>query len=95
MEKVNMFLAVFEKEATNHRASVGGWVDEQVDIPGTDEKGRLYVLLVGWTSVEAHTEFRGTQAFQDSIHLLMDAKDLKKIEAVHASLTEVTRGCPT
>jgi len=92
VKNVNSFVFVLEKQAKNYRASAGGWVDEDIDIPGTDEKGKVYVLLVGWTSVEAHMEFRDTQAFKDSIHYILASKDLKKIEAVHSSLAELSRG---
>ena len=92
-ENAKALASVLEKEATTYKASVGGWVDEEIDVPGTNgEKGKAYVLLIGWTSVEAHIEFRTTQAFKDNIHYLRGAKDLKKIEAVHASCTVVTRG---
>lgn len=91
VENVTAFISVFEREAKNYRASAAGWVDEEVDIPETDEKGKAYILLVGWTSVDAHVDFRDSQAFKNNIHLIVGTKDLKKIEAVHASLTEVTR----
>ncbi len=91
-DNVNGFVSVLEKELETYRASAGGWVDEEIDIPGTDEKGKAYVLLIGWTSVEAHMEFRATKAFKDNVETLSGAKDLKKIEAVNSSLTEVTGG---
>ncbi|KAK5192463.1 hypothetical protein LTR99_009784 [Exophiala xenobiotica] len=92
VDDAKALVAVVEKEAKTYRASAGGWVEEDIDIPGTDEKGKAYVLLIGWTSVEAHMEFRETNAFKENIHYLRDAKDLKKLEAVHASMTEVTGG---
>ncbi|KAL6242877.1 hypothetical protein RBB50_009977 [Rhinocladiella similis] len=84
-------IAVLEKEASTYRATAGGWVEEDVNIPGTEEKAKAFVLLIGWTSVEAHLAFRETKAFAENVHLLRDAKDLKKLEALHASLIEVTR----
>jgi hypothetical protein len=78
-----------EAKANSYTASAGGWVDEDIDIPGTDEKGKAYVLLVGWTSVDAHKEFCETQAFEDNIQSILGVKDLQKIEAVHSSLTKV------
>jgi heme-degrading monooxygenase HmoA len=87
---VAFFISVFEKEAKNYKGSATGWVEEDIDIPGTDEKGKAFVLLVGWTSVEAHQEFANTQAFKDNIHHIMGVKDMKKIEAVHTSFKEVT-----
>ncbi|KIW88701.1 uncharacterized protein Z519_10747 [Cladophialophora bantiana CBS 173.52] len=90
-EEVENFISIFENHAHNYTASAAGWVDEEIDIPGMEERGKAYVLLVGWTSVEAHMQFRETQAFKDSIHYVMGAKNLKKIEAVHVSLTEITK----
>lgn len=91
-ENAKAAIAIVEKEAKEYRASAGGWVEEEVDIPGTSEKAKAYVLLIGWTSVEAHLEFRSHSAFKDVIPLLRGNKDLKKLEAVHASLTETTGG---
>lgn len=84
-------IAVLEKEASTYRATAGGWVEEDLVIPGTNEKAKAFVLLIGWTSVEAHMAFRETKAFAENVHFLRGAKDLKKLEALHASLTEVTR----
>lgn len=89
---IKAFIAVLEREAgTAYRASTGGWVEEEVHVPGTTEKATAYVLLIGWTSVEAHMSFRETKAFADNAQLLLGAKDLKKVEVMHASLTETPR----
>lgn len=91
VQRVKSFVTVLEEEATTYTACAGGWVDEEIDVPGEEEKGEAYVFLVGWTSVEAHLDFQKTQAFKDNIHYIMEAKGLRKIEAVHASLTEIPR----
>lgn len=91
VERVKSFVAVLEKDATTYTACAGGWVDEEIDVPGEEERGSAYVFLVGWTSVEAHLDFQKTQAFKDNIHYIMEAKDLRKIEAVHVHLTEATQ----
>ncbi|OAP63897.1 hypothetical protein AYL99_03124 [Fonsecaea erecta] len=93
VENVKAFLAVLEREAKGYKSWVGGWVEEEegIDIPGTDGKGKAYVLVVGWESVEAHKEFCETRAFKENISLVLGVKDLKKIEAVHASLIEVRK----
>ncbi|KIV86655.1 hypothetical protein PV11_02254 [Exophiala sideris] len=91
-ENVKAAITIIEKEAKEYRASAGGWVEEEIDIPDTEEKAKAYVLLIGWTSVEAHIEFRSHPAFKDVIPHLRGNKDLKKLVAVHASLTETTGG---
>jgi hypothetical protein len=88
-ESAEILLVVFEKEAENYRGGATGWVHEDINIPGTDDKGKAFVMLLGWTSVKAHEDFTNTQAFKDNIHHVMSVKDLRKIEAVHTSLTEV------
>ncbi|KAJ5021901.1 hypothetical protein PSV08DRAFT_367095 [Bipolaris maydis] len=67
---VSAFIAVLEREETAYRATTCGWVEEDVDIPGTTEKTRVFVLLIGRTSVDAHLSFRNTKAFAEYIHLL-------------------------
>lgn len=84
------FISMFEKEAKNYKGSATGWAEEEIDIPGTDEKAKAFVLLVGWTSVKAHQEFAETQVFKDNIRRIMGTKDMKRIEAVHTSFKEAT-----
>ena len=92
VKKAKAAIEIVEREAKEYRASAGGWVEEEIDIPETDEKAKAYVLLIGWTSVEAHIEFRSHPAFQEVIPNLRGNKDLKKLTAVHAHLTETTGG---
>ncbi|KIW18669.1 hypothetical protein PV08_02958 [Exophiala spinifera] len=89
-DDIKALSAVLEKEGSDFRAAASGWVEEDVDIPGTDEKAKAFVVLFGWTSVEAHLAFRETKPFAENIHLLRGAKDLKKVHVVHSSLTEAT-----
>lgn len=74
---------VVEENSTDYTASAGGWVIEELTIPDTDEKALAYAGFIGWSSVQAHLDFRSTQAFKDNIHLLRGAKDLKKFNVVH------------
>lgn len=85
-------VSVIEENAKTYTASAGGWIEEELTIPGTDEKSKAYAALIGWTSMEDHLAFRETQAFKDNIHLLRGAKDLKKVEVVHYSGTQVNKG---
>jgi len=92
-DNIRKLVAVVEKEAgTSHKASAGGWVVEELEIPGTSEKGKAYQALIGWQSMEAHMEFRNNKTFQENIPLLRNAKDLKKVAMTHYSGTQVTAG---
>lgn len=90
-EGLKKVVAVIEKDARTYTASSGGWVVEDVEIPGTSEKARMYQALIGWQSVEAHMSFRETQSFKDNIHHLRAAKDLKKLHVTHFHGTQVTQ----
>lgn len=91
-DDLKKMVAVIEKEATTYKASAGGWVVEEIPIPDTSDKAKAYTALIGWESVEAHLAFRETQAFKDNIHLLRQAKDLKKLHVVHYHGTQVNKG---
>ncbi|KAK5094249.1 hypothetical protein LTS08_008668 [Lithohypha guttulata] len=92
VENMKKMVSIIEKEATTQKASAGGWVVEDIEIPGTSEKGKCYQAFIGWDSVEAHMDFRNHQAFKDNIHLLRQAKDLKHLQVVHYSGTQVNKG---
>ena len=92
VEDIKKLVKAVEDNAETYTGSAGGWVQEELPIPGTSEKGKAYAAFIGWTSVEAHMQFRETQAFKDNIHFLRGAKDLKKLTVVHTSGTEVQPG---
>lgn len=92
VQNAKSFVSVLHKETMSYRTSAGGWVDEEIDIPETDGKGKAFVLLVNWASIEAKMEFLGTDAFKNNIHYLHSAKDLKKLVTVHSRITEITSG---
>jgi len=73
-------------------AANGGWVEEEVTNVKSGEKARAYVGLAGWTSVQAHMDFRETQVFKDNISGLRGAKDLQGLHVVHVPCHEVTKG---
>ena len=68
--------------------TAGGWVAEEQDDPKSGDKAKVYVCLIGWTSVDSHMRFRETQTFKDHIHLLRGAKDLKNVVMVHVAAKE-------
>ncbi|EXJ81149.1 hypothetical protein A1O3_07438 [Capronia epimyces CBS 606.96] len=87
-ERVKKLVKVIEGTAKGFKGSAGGWVAEELDLPDGSAKAKAFIGLLGWESVEAHLKFRGTQAFSDNIHLLREAKDLKKLAVFHVSSKE-------
>ena len=92
LEDIKKLVKAVEDNADTYTGSAGGWVVEDVPIPDTSEKGKAYVALIGWKSMEDHMAFRNTQAFKGNIHWLLDAKDMKHRTVVHYSGTEVQPG---
>lgn len=82
------FGGIVDKAWEGCRGSAGGWVAEELDLPGGSEKGKAYVMLIGWTSVDSHMKYRETQSFKDNIHLLRGAKDLKNLAVFHVAASE-------
>lgn len=66
------------------KAASVGWVVEDVEYEG--KKGKAYVALVGWESVEAHMACRETQAFKDNAHLIRE--DTLGLEVHHTKFVE-------
>ena len=66
-----------------------GWAIEQIDFKG--EPCRALAILIGWESVEAHQQYRGTEAFAKSISLLRETAGIKGVSVVHVSLTTAER----
>ncbi|KAK6063980.1 hypothetical protein SCUP234_13186 [Seiridium cupressi] len=64
-----------------------GWIVGNVDFKG--EPCRASVTLIGWESVEAHHQFRSTEAFDKGITLLKQTPALKGVSVVHV-LTATT-----
>lgn len=92
-EVFKTFIAAVERDASStHTASARGWIQEEVPVPGSSEKAKAYSALIGWRSVEDHMAYRETQSFKDHIGLLRNAKDLKRLAAVHYSGTLVEQG---
>lgn len=91
-EDIKKLVKAIEDNSDKYTGSAGGWVEEDVSIPDSEEKGKVYLVLIGWKSMEDHMAFRDTQAFKDNIHYLRGAKDLKKFHVVHYSGTMVQPG---
>ena len=84
-------LGIVEKNSDKYTASAGGWVVEELAIPGTEEKAKAWAGFIGWKSVQDHLDFRFTEVFKENIHLLRGAKDLKKLAVVHYHGNEVQK----
>lgn len=84
----NKFADIVKADSPDVKAIASGWAEEEVDIPGTEEKGRLWNALIAWTSLQAHLDYRGTQTFKDNIYLLRGAKDVKGVKVFHISTEE-------
>ena len=70
-------------------ASAGGWVLEEVSIPGQEERGKAFIMMMGWDSVDAHNEFIKTPVVQEHEYLIMDIVGRISLNMCHVSLTEV------
>jgi len=70
----NKLLDVIKEKAKGFKAASVGWVIEDVEHEsiGKGKKGKAFVAVIGWESVEAHMNFRETQDFKDKIHLLRE-----------------------
>jgi hypothetical protein len=72
----------------------GGWCveDEVVNPANAEVKGKAFFGAIGWKSVQAHLDFRSTEAFQKNIHLLRGAEGLLGVHVEHYVGTEVGGG---
>lgn len=97
-EDVKVFEARFEEfskitagATTDVKAVIPGWSVEEVAIPGTEEKGKAFVLVIAWTTLQHHLDYRNSQAFKDSIPLLRGAKDVKGAAVFHVATQEFVK----
>jgi len=88
---ITKFIDIVKATTPDVKAAVGGWGVEEVDIPGSDQKGTVYTALAAWTSVQKHLEYRETSDFKDNIHLLRGAKDVRGVKVFHVSTEEVLK----
>lgn len=80
-------LEVIKEKAEGAKASASGWVIEDMEHEniGSGKKGKGFVGVIGWESVEAHMKFRETDAFKDNIKLL---GGLVAVEMHHTAFVE-------
>ena len=76
------FMDILSKNAVGFVATTHGWVVEEMEKEGSDGKFKGYFVAIGWESVEAHMEYRETEAFKESIPMLRAlAKGLKVVSS--------------
>ncbi|KAJ9611489.1 hypothetical protein H2200_004673 [Cladophialophora chaetospira] len=84
-EGLKKFGSIVKRDWPETRGAASGWVAEELDDPKSGEKSKVYVVLIGWPSVESHMKYRETQSFKDNIHLLRGPKELKNVVMVHVA----------
>lgn len=62
------------KDIEGFRAASSGWVMEDVahEKIGSEKKGKAFVALAGWDSVEAHQKARETDIFKNNAHVIRE-----------------------
>ncbi len=70
-------------------ASAGGWVLEQIDLPNGQGNGKAFVMVIGWDSVDAHTQFLQNPIVKKHVPLIMGLPGVIGRDMCHVSLTEV------
>ncbi|KAI1102794.1 hypothetical protein F4804DRAFT_252106 [Jackrogersella minutella] len=68
-----------------------GWSVER-DVLFQGQPCRVLVVVIGWTSVEAHAKVRGSEEFAKLIPILRNLEGLKGREVCHVSNTVVEKG---
>lgn len=70
--------------------SSGGWVLEEMVIPGQDKKGRAFQIMFGWDSIDAHNSFVKTPKIQEHVHLIAGLEGMISLDMCHVALTEIS-----
>lgn len=85
-------VAQFAEEGLNKCADVQavnfGWgVENDFPVRGGEEgqKGSMLIALIGWPSIDAHMNFRDTEAFKESVGLLRGMEGMVKLTMFHVA----------
>lgn len=92
-DKVNADTTKFRKALEQQdgcNASAGGWAIEQVDLPDGQGKGKSYIMIIGWDSIEAHTQALQLPAVKDHVPLILGLPGVVAREMCHVALSEFT-----
>ena len=74
-------------------AANGGWAVEEATIPRTSDKGKVYIGLIGWNSMEDHTSWTSGSDARDVEKLAEKfTKHVKHVDNVHFSGTQINAG---
>jgi hypothetical protein len=71
-----------------------GWgVENDFPVIGGEEGqlGSIFIAFAGWTSIDAHVQFRETEAFKENIHFLRSMEGLLKMTMFHVSCQSIMR----
>lgn len=71
------------------KASAAGWVLEQVDLPNAQGKGKAFLMVIGWNSVDAHNESLKDPVVQGLVPIIVGLPGVIARDMCHVSLTEV------
>ncbi|KAK4693665.1 hypothetical protein P7C71_g3776, partial [Lecanoromycetidae sp. Uapishka_2] len=87
-KNIEKLIAVVKDNTDDFKAGSAGWVLEDVEHEsiGSGKKGKAFVAVFGWESVDAHQKFRETQCCKDNIHLVRDGRC--GVEVHHTVFTE-------
>ncbi|KAI1338602.1 hypothetical protein F5Y15DRAFT_122342 [Xylariaceae sp. FL0016] len=82
---VQHFLTEVEKEGPEGYTgeTAAGWGVEEREFKG--EKCRVFALVIGWDSVQAHMNFRETEGFKKAIPIFRGLEGLRGSEMCHVS----------
>ncbi|KAK8067673.1 hypothetical protein PG996_006785 [Apiospora saccharicola] len=90
VKTIREFFAISQKAAGKEEGTdllVGaptlGWAVEEREFKG--EKARVLVVMIGWKSVEAHMQYRDTEAFRESIGMIRGLEGLKGMGLYHVA----------
>lgn len=84
-ERIAQFKETGLSKCADVQAANYGWgVENDFAVPGDEGKTATALsLLIGWPSIEAHMNFRETDAFKDSIGLIRGLEGVIKLTMCH------------
>lgn len=84
--KIAQFKAQGLDKCADVQAANFGWsLETDFPLPGGEEgqKAAALTLLIGWPSIDAHMQFRETEAFKETVGLLRNLEGVLKITMCH------------
>ena len=72
-----------------------GWgVENDFPVRGNDKEGQtglLFIAFIGWPSIDAHMEFRETEAYKENVDLITEMEELVSLKMFHISCRYLQR----